>query len=243
MKINIGLFGGSGKMGKSIEQSIKDLKSNNSLVPFLFVGKEVSDLFSISVSNIKNIEESVLEDVQVWIDFTSGEGLIELLKITEKHKTPIVSGSTGLSKEQIMKVKKASKKRSLFWASNMSPGLWAFRQALKGFSPLVNFDIAIDEIHHTEKKDQPSGTAKTLQHDIEKIFNKKIDTPTSFRLGGVFGIHKVTLASSSELITLQHQALNRSVFAEGAIMASSWIVNQKVGFYTMDDMFLQKSKN
>ena len=76
------------------------------------------------------------------------------------------------------KLKKASAKRKIFWASNMSPGLWAFRQAMKGLSNISNFDFVMDEQHHTMKKDNPSGTAKTLHADLEKITGKKINWRT-----------------------------------------------------------------
>jgi len=238
MKINLGLFGGSGKMGKSVERIITSVKTKHQLFPFLFIGKDTSDVFAFSAANIKNVDVSVLEDIHVWIDFTSSNGLLELLKFTEKYKTPIVSGSTGLSSQNLINLKKASKKRPLFWSSNMSPGLWAFRQALKNLSSLSSFDIAIEEIHHNQKKDKPSGTAKTLHIDLENIMNKKIETPTSFRLGGVFGIHTISMASSNEIIKMEHQALNREVFAEGALIASDWLITQKSGFYSMDNLYL-----
>ncbi len=245
-KINIGLFG-SGKMGKAVAQLLLSMKTKNPLFPFLSIGKEPADLFAqlfeISALNIKKVEPSVLAEVQVWIDFSSAAGLSELLRATEKFKTPIVSGSTGLAPADFIRLKKLAKKRSLFWAANMSPGLWAFRQAMQGLASISEFDFAIEEIHHTQKKDRPSGTAKTLQADLEKIINKKIQAPTSFRLGGVFGIHTLYAASSNEIITMQHQALNRTVFAEGALRASLWLVGQKVGFYSMDDMFLKQKKN
>jgi 4-hydroxy-tetrahydrodipicolinate reductase len=129
------------------------------------------------------------------------------------------------------------KKRPIFWASNMSPGLWAFRQAMKGLQSIASFDFAIEEVHHTQKKDKPSGTAKTLHADLEKITGKKIETPTSFRLGGVFGVHTIYAASSNEVITMQHQALNRTVFAQGALLASHWLVQKPAGYYSMDDLF------
>jgi 4-hydroxy-tetrahydrodipicolinate reductase len=240
MNIKIGLFGGSGKMGRAIEQILPLLKSKNKLEPFLYIGKETSSLFSISAEKITNIEEEILKEVDVWIDFTSPEGLSQLLKATEKLKTPIVSGSTGLSKKNFSDLKINAKKRKLFWASNMSLGLWAFRQAMKSLSPISNFDFAIEEIHHTKKKDNPSGTAKTLHGDLEKIVNKKVQLQEGLRIGGVFGVHTLTAASDNEMITMQHQALNRTVFAEGALLAGHWLVSQKNGLYSMDDMLLKK---
>lgn len=239
MKINVGLFGGNGKMGKAIEQIFSEIKTNNVLFPFLFIGKDISQLFAVSAPDINEVEHDILMHVDVWIDFTSAKGLLQLLKATEKFKTPVVSGSTGLSAGELNKLKNFAKKRNIFWASNLSPGLWAFRQAMKGLSNISNFDFAIEEIHHTQKKDKPSGTAKTLHSDLEKITHKKIKTPISLRLGGVFGVHSLIAASSNEVITMQHQALNRTVFAEGALKACDWLVDQPAGFYSMDDLFLK----
>jgi 4-hydroxy-tetrahydrodipicolinate reductase len=237
-RIKLGLFGGSGKMGRAVEQTASDFSQ---IEPYLFVGKETSQVFSLSVPGLSNTEEEVLNDVDVWIDFTSGEGLLSLLKATESQNTAVVSGSTGFSDGEFKHVQTIAKKRPVFWASNMSPGLWAFRQALKGLESIPYFDFAIEEIHHTQKKDNPSGTAKTLRADLEKVVNKKISSPVGYRLGGVFGIHTVMAASANEVITLQHQALNRNVFAEGALKAACVMAAKKPGFYSMDDIFSVKN--
>lgn len=233
----LGLFGGTGKMGRAVEQTLQGFPQ---LEPYLFVGKEASSVFSVSVTDLKNTEQEVIGDVDVWIDFTSSEGLNTLLEQTEPHKTPVVSGSTGLSEADFKRIRQQAKKRAIFWASNMSPGLWAFRQALKGLQSISYFDFAIEEIHHTHKKDNPSGTAKTLQSDLQDVVQKKIDTPVGYRLGGVFGVHTVMAASANEVITLQHQALNRNVFAEGSLKAAAMLAGKRPGFYSMDDLFTVK---
>lgn len=236
-KIKLGLFGGSGRMGQSVENQTTKNQFGKSIEPYLFVGRQSSKKFSISAENLKNIEDSILADVDVWVDFSSSQGSLQLLDRTRKFKTAVVSGTTGFSHAELESFKQHAKYRKLFWASNMSPGLWAFRQALKGLASTTNFDFAIEEVHHAQKKDKPSGTAKTLQQDLEKILNKKIETPASFRLGGVFGVHTVIAASENEVLTFQHQALNREVFAEGALMAAEWINKvKKSGFYSMDEM-------
>lgn len=238
--VNLGLMGSTGRMGLAVEQLIAhDLQKK--LNPFLAIGKETSKVFSITAENIDSVESEILEDVDVWIDFSSPEGFRKLLEATQKPKAAVVSGTTGLIESDFAKLKKNSKKRALFWASNLSPGLWAFRQALKSFSSIAEFDFAIDEIHHTQKKDQPSGTAKTLHQDLEKVVGRKLTAPKSHRLGGVFGVHNVIAASKNEVITFQHQALNRSVFAEGAIKAAVWLASQKPGLYSMDDLYFRKN--
>ncbi len=230
-KLNIGLFGGSGKMGAQVEDVVQSSKH----VPHLFVGSKKSKQFSLSIPNLQNIEAEILAEVDVWIDFSSPAGLIELLKQTKK--TPVVSGTTGFSSQQLGKIKSLAKKRPLFLASNFSVGLWSFRQALKALAFVKDFDITVDELHHRHKKDMPSGTALTLQSDLETIVKRKISQPVSHRLGGVYGIHTVYAASENEIISFQHQAINRKVFASGALQAAEWLVSQKSGFYTMDDLF------
>lgn len=236
--IKIGLFGSSGKMGAALENILSSEKEKR-FMPYLAVGKQTSLVFAITTSDLQQTENEILEDVDVWIDFSSAAGLSQLLDKTKEFRTPIVSGSTGLSEKDFARLKSQSKSQALFWASNLSPGLWAFRQALKSFSFISDFDFAIDEIHHTQKKDQPSGTAKTLHSDLENVVGKKISTPVSHRLGGVFGVHNVIAASGSEVITFQHQALNRNVFAEGALKAAYWLKGKKSGFYSMDDIYLK----
>jgi 4-hydroxy-tetrahydrodipicolinate reductase len=236
--IKIGLLGSSGKMGLSVENLIV-ADSKKRFFPYLAIGRQTSNVFAITAADLKNTESEVMEDVDVWIDFSSPEGLSTLLDQTKEFKTPVVSGSTGLSEKDFAKLKAQSKSQALFWASNLSPGLWAFRQAMKSFSAIADFDFAIDEIHHTQKKDHPSGTAKTLHKDLETILDRKVPTPLSHRLGGVFGIHNVIAASPNEMITFQHQALNRSVFAEGALKAALWLQGKKAGLYSMDDIFLK----
>ena len=221
-------------MGQQVEGVILQSKH----MPYLFVGSKKSLHFAMSVSDLKNTEPEILNEIDVWVDFSSPLGLSELLQSTKK--TAIVSGTTGITKSQFSKIKKESDKRPIFWASNLSVGLWSFRQALKAFSVINEFDYAIEEIHHTEKKDKPSGTALTLHQDLESILNKKIDLPKAYRLGGVYGIHTVLAASQDELISFKHQAINRKVFASGALRAAEWLVNQKSGFYAMDDMLLKR---
>lgn len=235
-KIKVGLFGGSGRMG----QQVVNVLNGDAHTPYIFVGKAKADEFAFSVTSLRDVESDVLNDVDVWIDFTSPEGFVELLEAT--RATPIVSGSTGMSEKQFSAIKKHAGNRPLFWASNMSIGLWAFRQALKSFKDISDFDFAVDEIHHTKKKDMPSGTAKTIQQDLIDIVKKDIPAPAARRLGGVYGIHTVYAASDDEIITFQHQAINRKVFASGAVRAAEWILKQKNGFYSMDDMFLKRGK-
>lgn len=241
-KIKVAVLGASGKMGLALQDSLVEEKNLTQWQRFLAVSKKNVEGFNFYIPDLDNTEPEILSDVDVWIDFSSAQGLAELLQKTEKFKTPIVSGSTGLTEKNFLDLKKQSAKRPIFWASNMSQGLWVFRQALKSFQFLSDFDFAIDEIHHNQKKDKPSGTAITLHQDLKKITGKSIPTPEAHRLGGIFGIHNVYAGSNSEVIHFQHQALNRKVFSQGALDAANWLIKCKPGLYSMDDLFLNKKK-
>lgn len=232
-KIKLGLFGSTGKMGVAIRTL---LKTDSDITAFVEVCRQPTGDFVLSYSDLKKIPQTTLKQIDVWIDFTHPEGLINLLSVLQQTKKPLISGTTGFEGSQFAKVEATSKKIPIFWASNMSVGLWTLRQAIKALSTISHFDFALEEIHHTQKKDNPSGTAVTLHKDLERAVGKKIPAVIGHRLGGVFGIHTITAASQSEMIKLEHNALNRTVFAEGALKAAKWIVKQSAGLYSMDDL-------
>ena len=239
-KIKLGLFGSTGKMGVALRQLVK---ASSDFSPYLEICSKPTGDFDLSYSDINEISQQTLKQVDVWIDFSRPEGLIELLPVVLQTKKPLISGTTGFEGNQFSKVEAASKKTAIFWASNMSVGLWTVRQAIKALNTISHFDFALEEIHHTQKKDNPSGTAVTLHKDLEKAVGKKIAPAVGHRLGGVFGIHTITAASQSEMIKLEHNALNRTVFAEGALKAAQWIVKQPAGLYSMDDLMTGKSSS
>lgn len=172
----------------------------------------------------------------VVIDFSAPEAFEALLGYCLQHKLPLVSGTTGLSESQFEKMKKASSEIPLCWASNMSLGVAFVNRMLKAFGSLEGFDFQIEEIHHRYKKDAPSGTALTLQKTLQSVVDQKLPDPLSLRGGGVFGVHKIWAFSDEEVISLEHQALNRRVFAKGALKAALWLKSKPPGLYTIEDV-------
>lgn len=233
-KIKIGLLGANGKMGIAIQSVFKDFKN---LIPFVAISSKPTLIFKHQFSNLSDVDQKMLSQVDVWIDFSNPELLINFLNFNKKKSLRLISGTTGLSKKDFSKLKLFSKKSAVFWSSNMSPGLWAFRQSLKSLSLISNFNVEIEETHHIHKRDNPSGTALTLQKDIESILKRKIKTPVGHRKEEVFGIHQITAESTSEIIKFEHIALNRTVFAQGALKAASFLVKKKRGFYSMEDLY------
>ncbi|WP_413585889.1 4-hydroxy-tetrahydrodipicolinate reductase [Bdellovibrio sp. HCB274] len=225
-KLNIGLVGANGRMGREIADIIS-----------AHGGCDVS--YSLSRDTKVNHEQAA--KVDVWIDFSSPEALPEVLKIASRHKTPVVCGTTGFTKKEKTHLAKASKNIPVLWASNMSMGVAVLNEALKMFSSISNFDFQIEEFHHIRKKDKPSGTAITLQESLEKAVGKKCPEPLAIRGGGIFGVHKVHAMSEEEVITFEHSALNRTVFAKGAVTAALWLAKQKKpGLYQIRDVLFGK---
>jgi 4-hydroxy-tetrahydrodipicolinate reductase len=126
----------------------------------------------------------------------------------------------------------------------MSIGVEAVRRGLETMiSYLGPCDVAIEDVHHKHKKDSPSGTALMLKNTLieKRKRGQEIMEPVSLRGGEVYGIHKVYFFSSGEVITIEHQAQNRNIFARGALDAARWLVKQKNGFYSFTD--IQRGSN
>jgi 4-hydroxy-tetrahydrodipicolinate reductase len=191
----------------------------------------------LCVESIKKVDA---KKVDVVVDFSLPELFSEALEWAVKNKKAFVSGTTGLSKKQKQEIQKASKAIPVLWSANMSLGINLICEILKNFSAAKDFDFQIVEAHHNKKKDAPSGTAVLLQDHLEAAIDRKVPTALSLRGGGIFGIHEVWAMGQEEVIKIEHNALNRSVFARGAISVASWISGQKPGLYQVADVLKSK---
>ena len=230
-KVKVAVFGSRGRMGKEV---ISLLESHPKL----------------SLSGVSDINDAIealdLHEPNVVIDFSSPEGLKKIAKWCAGNNTPLVSGTTGVSEVDEKKISSFSRKIPLFRSANMSLGVNAMAHALKMFAQeFSDADIQIEEIHHRHKKDAPSGTAKFLHETLLSSGRKKIHIqPTvSLRGGEIFGIHKVYFFSKNEWVCFEHQAMNRSVFAEGAIQAALWLSTQRPGLYSMSHLLSAQRDN
>lgn len=224
MKKRVGLFGSTGRMGKEISQ--------------LLAASDHMELH-YAVQRANAWDENRASEVDVWIDFSlpeAFEGMLQRVKATGK---PLVSGTTGLTQAQHAKLKSLSETQPVLWASNMSLGVSVLAEALKVLSALSDFDFQIEEIHHHRKKDKPSGTAITLQETLKQAVQKDLPAPLAIRGGGVFGEHKIYALGEEEVLTFSHSALNRTVFAKGAVRAAGWIIEQDPGLYSIANMLFK----
>ena len=181
--------------------------------------------------------KSTQDAVDCVIDFSSPDGFSESLSWCVETGSAFVSGTTGLSNADFETLNKASANIPVLWAPNMSLGIQWMTQVLKQFASLKNdFEFQMEELHHKHKVDAPSGTAIHLQKHLQEAVSGKAEEPVAIRGGGIFGIHKVFAMGEEETITLEHTALNRKVFARGALKAAEWIVSQKAGRYEMSQV-------
>ncbi len=175
----------------------------------------------------------------VVIDFSQPEGTISALNLCLDARAPLVIATTGYDLNVSKQIQKASKNIPVFVSANMSLGLNLMVESMAMFArKFKGSEVGIEEVHHKFKKDKPSGTAKLIHQSLQKALPKtaKLEEPVSLRGGGVFGIHKTFFFDESEFVVFEHQALNRTVFAKGAVTAAQWLMNKEPGLYGMSDL-------
>ena len=195
----------------------------------------------------------------VIIDFTTPEASVELARTCAARGGPaLVIGSTGLTPEQETDIHAAAEKIAIVRSGNFSLGvnilIGLVEHAAQRLDPR-DWDIEVLEAHHRKKADAPSGTALMLGEaaangrgeDLADVRAAPYDgltgerTPgrigfASLRAGGIIGEHTVLFASEDETLTLSHSAIDRSLFARGAVAAAAWVRSRKPGLYDMQDV-------
>ena len=215
------ICGASGRMGQALEE----VAANKKKFKIVF-----------GVSDKKELVKLDPKKIDVVIDFSAPELFREILAWSEKHKKAFVSGTTGLTAADHGALKKAAQNISVLWAPNMSLGIQVMKSLFEKLASIDSWDFQIEETHHKHKKDAPSGTALWLQEGLEKSIGKKLPKALSVRGGGVFGDHRVLALGDEEAIIIEHRALSRRVFAEGAWRAAEFLQQKKKGLYTLSDV-------
>jgi 4-hydroxy-tetrahydrodipicolinate reductase len=229
---------GYGKMGKTIEQIA--LKRGHT-VPV-----------KIDVNNGADLKNITSKDVDAAIEFTQPESAFENIKQCIENGIPVVSGTTGwLEKKPEIEALCKAKGGAFFYASNYSVGVNLFFHLNKYLAKIMNahpeYSVATVEIHHTAKKDAPSGTGITLAEGILENINRKrkwvnheaVNTEElsiiSKRIDPYPGEHTVIYSSPIDNIEIKHTAHSREGFATGAVLAAEFVAGKK-GIFGMDDM-------
>ena len=252
-KIKLAISGCMGRMGQQLIKSSKIDKNFHltTLTENRIINKKIN-----GVEPVLNNEQA-FKKVDIIIDFTIPKCTLEILKIASKLKKKVVIGTTGFTKKEEDLIKDYSKKITILKAGNMSLGINLLMYLTEIASKSLNnkFLSKVFEVHHKHKKDHPSGTAlmlgkgiaegknKTFYRLIGKKFLNKKSFPygkkinfNSLRRGDVIGEHEVKFSSGKEIITLNHEAFDRSLYSEGALIAAKWIMTKKSGLYSMRDL-------
>lgn len=248
--VRVVMHGCNGKMGQVITGIIKQ-DENIEIVAGI-------DKFT-GISNDYPVFESIGKcDVQsdVVIDFSNAAAADELLDYCAEKKIPVVLCTTGLSEEQLQKVKMISEKTAVLKSANMSMGINLLLKLLKDAAKVLGpagYDIELVERHHNQKVDAPSGTALALADSVnealdggydyvydrsqkrEKRSKKEIGI-SAVRGGTIVGDHEVIFAGEDEVIEFRHTAYSKAVFAKGAVEAAKFLSGKPAGMYDMSDV-------
>lgn len=244
MMIKIVISGISGKMGARIgilAGQDRDIEIAGALeaASSPVIGRDIGELLSVGKIN-KKVESDfnkIAPSCDVLIEFTSPSATLEHLEAAVKNKKAMVIGTTGFSKDEVEKIKEASKKIPVVFSPNMSIGAnLMFRIAEEVARSLgEGYEAEIVEVHHNQKKDAPSGTAKRLGEAVSRV-KGKMPPIHSVRLGDMVGDHTVIFAGKGERIELTHRAHSRDAFAKGSIDAAKFLARKKPGLYTMAEV-------
>ncbi|MDR0907491.1 MAG: 4-hydroxy-tetrahydrodipicolinate reductase [Rikenellaceae bacterium] len=229
---------GYGKMGRQVERTLTERGHEVALV--------------IDVDNAADLSTEGMRGVDVAIEFTAPEAALGNIVKCLEIGVPVVCGTTAWT-AHLPEVEALCKARggAFFYASNYSIGVNVMfalnRQLARIMNRFPEYDVTVEETHHTQKKDAPSGTAITLAEDIIGGLERKTEWTgevttapaelevTSVRRSTVAGIHTVTYESPVDTLTLSHTIKERSGLALGAVLAAEFLVGKK-GVYTMNDL-------
>lgn len=265
-KLKIAISGALGKMGRNLIYEIHKTKNISLSAAIVkknspFIQQDigiVTNIGKIGIPITTSLKNN-LNKFDILIDFTNPKTTLKNLCICAMEKKKIVIGTTGFTEIEQDKIKYFSNKISIIQSSNYSVGINIIMSLLEKTSKIIgnNTDIEIIEKHHNQKIDSPSGTALEIGKKIcqtmnwnfkDKAVYERISTTkprtkneigfSSIRAGNIIGEHKVLFANNEEHIEITHKAINRSIFAQGAIKAAIWLSlnNNKYGLFNMNNV-------
>ena len=232
------LCGANGAMGRLIDG---------------LLGEEVVGRVSIDGENgvCKTFGELGNVEADLVIDFSHHSAVADVLQYARENRCGAVIGTTGHTPEEKALISAAAEEIPVFFSGNMSLGIAVLcRMAKQAAAFFPEADIEIVEVHHNRKVDAPSGTALMLYQAIREVRpeaqshcgrtgeGKRAENEigiSSLRMGNVVGIHEVHICTGSQILTLKHEALTRSMLAEGAVDAARFLAGKQPGLYNMED--------
>lgn len=195
--------------------------------------------------------------IDVMVDFSGSDSTVSALAMAQAHRAAYVCGSTGLSREHEHRLREASAAIPVLWSANFSLGVAVLKRAVAKAAAMLGpeFEAEILEIHHSQKRDAPSGTALAIGRAIAEARKQPFEEVARFARSGtsdartqheigfavlraadVVGEHTVIFASAGERLEFTHRANSRGIFATGAVRSAIWLAQQPPGWYDLSDV-------
>ena len=247
------LFGAMGAMGRNVINCAKAMEDVT-----IVAGVDREDHFDDPAIGfpVYGSFDAVKEDFDVIIDFSVAPAIDGLLDYVEKSGKALVQCTTGLSAKQIARVQKLAEKAPILRSANMSIGVNLLLELVKTAAQKLyekGFDIEIVEQHHHRKMDAPSGTALALADAVNEALDDRLTYVydrsqreaarpheelgiSAVRGGTLPGVHDIIFAGEDEVITFNHTAYSRAIFAIGALNAALFLHGKAAGMYSMQDV-------
>ena len=262
--IKVGVIGAGGRMGRMLIEAIQEnaqtmLNAAIEREGSSLVGADAGEVAAIERLDVQIVDDlvSVIKDIEVLIDFSLPDATEQNMQICAEHNVAMVIGTTGFNEQQEKVLQEASKKIAIVYAGNYSTGvnlsLKLLEMAAKAFG--TDADVEIIEAHHKHKIDAPSGTAFMMAEAVAEargqnlkdvaIYGREGQTGErekgsigihAIRGGEIIGDHTVMFIADGEVVEITHRARARMTFAAGAVRAATWVIQQEVGQYNMQDV-------
>ncbi|MEN6669577.1 4-hydroxy-tetrahydrodipicolinate reductase [Psychrobacter sp. B38] len=262
--INVGVIGAGGRMGRMLIEAVKDnsqttLKAAIERQGSSLVGADAGEVAAIGRLDVQIVDDlqAVVNDIDVLIDFSLPDATEKNMQLCAEYNVAMVIGTTGFNEQQEQVLAKASEQIAIVYAGNYSTGvnlsLKLLEMAAKAFG--TDADVEIIEAHHKHKIDAPSGTAYMMAEAVAAARGQNLkevavygregqtgerETGTigihAVRGGEIVGDHTVMFIADGEVVEITHRARARMTFAAGAVRAATWVIQQEVGQYNMQDV-------
>ncbi|MCG3877976.1 4-hydroxy-tetrahydrodipicolinate reductase [Psychrobacter sp. Ps6] len=262
--IKVGVIGAGGRMGRMLIEAVQNnpkttLNAAIERQGSSLVGADAGEVAAIGRLDVQIVDEleAVINDIDVLIDFSLPDATEKNMQVCAEHNIAMVIGTTGFNEAQEQVLATASEKIAIVYAGNYSTGvnlsLKLLGMAAKAFGN--DADVEIIEAHHKHKIDAPSGTAYMMAEAVADARGQNLkdvaiygrEGQTGERESGTIGIHAVRggeivgdhtvmFIANGEVVEITHRARERMTFAAGAVRAATWVTEQAVGQYNMQDV-------